>query len=479
VVFLDTKREAQARRPKIKLQKIMKVSPMPAQQTTYNHEYLALLQARLTAGFIFLLFAMFCTMALAQFQIEEAPISYGKTQVDDPISRLQKRLDKGEAKLTFDKKHGHGYLPSVLKELKVPTSSQMLVFSKTSFQRSRITPRTPRALYFSDDMYIGWVQKGDVVEITAVDPQQGAVFYSLDQKETAKPKFVRQTDRCTLCHASSQTKGVPGHLVRSVYPGPTGMPYYSAGTFRTNHESPFKNRWGGWYVSGTHGKQRHMGNVTAKDKSDPEQLDVEAGANVTDLSKLINTAPYLTPHSDIVSLMVLEHQGDMHNFITLANYQARLALRDEQIMNQLLENPERRSDSTIRRLNNASERLVKYMLFVDEAKLTAPVQGSSSFAKDFSALGPRDGKGRSLRDFDLKTRLFKYPCSYQIYSEAFVALPDPVKNRIYRRLREILTGQDKSKEFAHLSPQDRQAIFEILRDTVPDFRKAEVGKNRG
>jgi len=397
---------------------------------------------------------------------EDEPINYYTAPVSDPVTRLQSQIDAGEVQLEYDV--DHGYLPSVLKALGVSAESQTLVFSKTSFQRERISPSRPRALYFNDDVYVGWVQNGPVMEISAVDPQQGAIFYTLTQRAAERPQFIRDRGDCLSCHASSRTWDVPGHLVRSVYTAPDGQPHFGAGTFRTNHGSPFSERWGGWYVTGTHGAQRHMGNVVAADEAHPENLDREAGANLTDLSSTVDTSPYLTRHSDLVALMVLEHQTDMHNLITRANYDARRALRDGRIMNQLLEQPEDHiSESTRRRIDNAGERLLKYLLFVDETALTAPIHGTSRFAEQFTAMGPRDSQGRSLRDFDLQQRIFRYPCSFLIYSDAFDALPDPLQEYLDRRLWEILTGRDTSETYAHLSPDDRKAILEILQQTKP------------
>lgn len=408
--------------------------------------------------------------AAAQMDFEREPIQYSASQGDNPVTRLQSQIDAGKLELSFDAEHG--YLPSVLEALKIPLSSQMLVFSKTSFQQRRIAPWSPRALYFNDNVYVGWVPEGDVIEVSSADPKLGAVFYTLDQSESRRPKFVRDQGNCLTCHASSRTGGVPGHLVRSVFPAPSGQPHYGAGTFRTNHSSPLKERWGGWYVSGTHGRQRHMGNVVSS-KADAEALDVDAGANVTDLSKLTRTGRYLTPHSDLVALMVLEHQTDMHNRITFANFESRQALQYQAIMNRALERPENfQSESTQRRIASASEKLLEYLLFAEEAQLTDPVAGTSGFAKQFAKLGPRDGRGRSLREFDLNRRMFKYPCSYLIYSREFQALPSPVKNRVYRRLWEVLTQRDRSEKFAHLDAETRQAIYEILCDTHPDLCKS-------
>lgn len=404
----------------------------------------------------------------AQLRFEEAPINYGKVETDDPVARLQQRIEADEVTLTYDDEHG--YLKSLLKHLEIDTSSQVLVKSKTSFQLRKINPRRPRALYFNDETSIGWVQRGDVIEVMTTDPVQGEVFYTLSQEKQAKPQFIRDRGQCIVCHASSRTQGVPGGLVRSVFVSASGQPHFGSGTFTIDHRSPFEDRWGGWYVSGTHGTMRHMGNVISKDRQNPHQLDREAGANVTDLSERLNVSPYLTPHSDIVALMVLEHQTQMQNYLTLASYEARSAAHQDGIMNEALERPEDHvSDSAKRRVASAGDKLLEYMLFAEEFPLTSPVKGTSGFAEEFQAKGPRDSKGRSLRDFDLSTRMFKYPCSYLIYSPSFDRLPTAVKRYVSNRLKAILTGEDEDEDgtFDHLSMEDRRAILEILEETKP------------
>jgi hypothetical protein len=400
--------------------------------------------------------------------LDREPINYASAQPHNAVERLQERLDDGRAKLNFEE--GTGYLPSLLRELNVPLSSQMLVFSKTSLQRQRINPRTPRGIYFGDDVYVGFCQKGDLVEVTAVDPELGAVFYSLDQKKSANPRFQRQTDNCLICHASSFNQGYPGHLARSVFADSMGLPLLASGTYRIDHTSPLRQRWGGWYVSGTSGKQTHLGNLIVRGNPRPEEIDNSANVNATNLDRYFKTAPYLTPHSDIVALLVMEHQTEMHNRLTRANFQTRMALHEEAEFNKALGRPaDYRSESTIRRISNAGEPVVRYMLFSEEAPLSDPVKGTSGFAEEFVKRGRHDGQGRSLRDFDLRRRLFAHPCSYVIYSEAFEALPTAVKDYILRRLWEVLSGKDTSKEFAHLSAADRQTILDILRETKPNL----------
>lgn len=397
---------------------------------------------------------------------EHEPINYATATPSNPISRLQARLDDGTTQLKFEERGG--YLKSVLEELQIPISSQTLVFSKTSLQRHRITPRTPRALYFNDDTYIGFCHNGDVLEVSVADPQLGAVFYTLDQEASVQPRLVRQVDNCLLCHGSNHTRGVPGHFIRSVYADGVGFPVLAMGTHRIDHTSPISQRWGGWYVTGTHGEQKHLGNLVVVAKQDREPVDNTAGQNVTDLSSRFKTSAYLSPHSDLIALMVLEHQSEAHNLLTRASFQAREALYSEARLNKELGEPDgHRWESTTTRIKSSCEALVKYMLFCDEAPLTAPLQGTTSFAADFTAQGPRDSAGRSLRDFDLQSRMFKYPCSYLIYSTSFDQLPDEAKSRVYQRLWDVLSGTDQSKTFAHLSEADRQAIREILIATKP------------
>ncbi len=408
------------------------------------------------------------SFAVRAGDIEGPPVNYVTVPTNNVVTRLEQRLAHSQAMVSHDDRFG--YLKSVLPELNVPESSQVLVFSKTSLQRHRIAPETPRALYFNDDVYIGYCQQGDVMEVTAMDPNLGAVFYSLDQKNAERPVFTRQNETCMICHGSSQNQGLPGNLVRSTYVDRAGYPILSMGTHRIDDSSPLKDRWGGWYVTGTSGKQTHLGNLVLRDRVQPEEIDNKAGVNVTDLHQRFDTTAYPTPHSDIVALLVLEHQAEMHNRIIRANLLTRMALYEETELNKALGRPaDYHSESTTSRIKNACEPLVKYLLFSGAAPLTDRVQGTSGFAEEFAHRGPRDAQGRSLRDFDLERRLFKYPCSYLIYSASFDALPAPAKEQVLRRLWEVLTGKDTSADFAHLKPEDRKAILEILLATKKDL----------
>ena len=429
-----------------------------------RHSSIVLAVSLILCGFS----ALLPPRAPAQIAYEDEPISYMNGSLQNPVADLQQKLASGSTHLERDPRVG--YLASLLRTLGVEVESQMLVFSKTSFQLRLISPSSPRAVYFNDDTYVGYVPGGEVLEISVADPQRGAVFFSLDQ---SSGKITRHTHECLQCHASSVTQNVPGHVVRSVFPDREGHPVLRAGSFVTTPESPFSERWGGWYVTGTHGQQRHMGNVTIDRGGDESSLDRNAGANLTDLSKRLELKNYLAAHSDLVALMVLEHQTHVHNLITAANYQAQRALYDEDVMNKMLgrTGPEH-SPSTLRRIANSAEKLVEGLLLCRETALESPVRGTSGFAANFAGRGPRDTRGRSLRELDLQRRLFRYPCSYLVYSQSFLGLPPVMKERVLGRIKDIVNSPAATDAFAHLSADDRAAIREILTDTHPEFATA-------
>jgi hypothetical protein len=404
----------------------------------------------------------------AGIEYDREPINYSTAEPENSVSALWQNVESGEADFQYDEEFG--WLPSLLRELDLPESSQTLVFSKTSMQRSRISPWRPRALYFNDEVYVGYCQGGEVIEISASDPKLGTVFYTIDQQEKSRPELTRQGDSCLICHASAHNQGFPSHLLRSIYSDPSGNPILSMGTHRVNQTTPLKDRWGGWYVTGTHGEQSHLGNLVIRGRKQPHEVENPDGLNVTDLTERFTTSAYLTPHSDIVALMVLEHQTEMHNLITQLNFQTQLALAQEAVLKEALNEPaEPHFDSTMRRIASSGDDLLEYMLFCDEVRLTDPLKGTSSFTEEFASRGPFDGKRRSLRDFDLKRRIFKYPCSYLIYSEAFDAIPDAGREYVLQRLWDVLTGKETDAKFSHLSKADRRAILEILRETKPNL----------
>lgn len=419
------------------------------------------------------------TNVCAQLDFEQPPISYSETRPTDRVTRLTDELRDGTRKLQWDKENG--YLRSVLQALDVSPTTQTLVFSKTSLQVGQISPARPRAIYFSDDVYVGWVQGGRELEISASDPLLGGTFYSLRQTP-GNARIVRETSRCLQCHGSTHTRRIPGHIVRSVFTERSGQPVFRLGTELTDDSTPFDHRWGGWYVTGTHGDAGHRGNSWLSDR-EADAGSLSQNGNVIDLSGLFDVSPYLTDKSDIVALMVLQHQVHVHNVLTRAGHNGHRTLRDAVIMNRALERAENfQSDSTQRRYFSAAEQIVAAILFADEFQLTAPVDGTSGFREYFQKLGPFDDKGRSLREFDLKTRLLRWPCSFLVYSDAFRSLPQGVMSKVEQRLRQVLGGEsiteaeaslfsprqlsDRIKKYEHLTPAQRLEILQILRDTT-------------
>jgi hypothetical protein len=405
----------------------------------------------------------------ALLPIDHPAIQYDQRPLDDRVTRLTQDLASGKTTLTAGT---DGYLPSLLQALDVNPDSQALVFSKTSFQAARIEPRNPRALYFSDDVTVGFVRGSSLLELAALDPRQGVVFYSFDGSANP-PRFDRR-DACLQCHHSPGTLGIPGLLTASSYTDASGMPAFRGAQRITDHRTRFEDRWGGWYVTGTHADMRHIGNAVGHDPAHPELLDMRDTQNVTSLAKRFDVHGYLSGLSDIVALMTLEHQTRMTNLMIRTGWEARMAAAGEGDRMQI--------QALQVQLDTDLEALVTYMLFADEAPLFGPVTGVSTFTKTFPERGPRDRQGRSLRDFDLDRRLFRYPLSYMVYSETFDALPEQVRERVYRRLYDVLTGTDQSEKFKRLSPADRRAVLEILRETKPGlpayFKTDTVGALR-
>jgi uncharacterized protein (TIGR03067 family) len=372
----------------------------------------------------------------------------------DPVSILERKLAAGQAELPFDSKWG--YLKGLLQQLDLNPDSQILVFSKTSFQQELISPAKPRALYFNDNVILGVVQDASVYELISVEPDEGLLFFSLDQGKADQPHFKPERGSCSFCHGPIN-RYAQGVMVATVFPGPNGEAYHpSMGTRElfhlTDHRSPFEERWGGYYVTGTHGDIQHRGNAVAPDRAKPAELDRGKANNVTSLADRFDISKYVEPTSDIVALMTFEHQTMATNILTSVAAQFRA--------NATFPLPAAQLDSEV-------DRLVSFLLFVGETRMPSPIQGVSTFTETFPKRGPRDAKGRSLRDFDLNTRLFRYPLSYMIYSKAFDGLPADAREKVYRRLYGVLTGAIKGGGYVELDAQRRREILEIVAATKP------------
>ena len=390
--------------------------------------------------------------AMHPVPFNEPPIEYDKQAATGPVAQLIKRIEAGEVKMKHDPVHG--WLPALLKELGVSQKSQMLLFSKTSLQRNYISPQNPRSLYFNDDVYIGWIPGAPVMELSEVDPVLGTVFYDLDQLTREKPHFSRNS-QCLNCHASARSMGVPGHVLRSIGTDEAGEPDQTTAASEVNHRTPLAERWAGWYVTGTTGEQTHRGNCVGADLAKADKQSQR-----TKLDELVNLDGYLRKDSDVVAMLVHDHQTHMHNFITRLNFETRIMMHRY---------------GHIRYLRHQVNAFLRYVTFAEETELAGPIEGTSGFAEEFAKQGPFDSEGRSLRELDLKSQLFRYPCSYLIYSSSFDALPDVMREHVLERLHAILTGKDDSEVYERISPRAKEAALEILRETkknLPDYWRA-------
>ena len=415
----------------------------------------------MTRPIVLLVFLLLASAHAEDFQgadhpleYDHEPTNYSSTQPSDPVALVQQKITGGELTLKWDEKFG--YLPAILEAFGAKKSSQSLVMSKTSLQRRFISPENPRSLFFSDDVYVGYVPGAPVMEISSVDPKLGGTFYFLEQEKVRRPKFIRSAD-CLSCHGGQRTLGVPGHFVRSVPTDATGEMLALEEVRDITHCTPLSQRWGGFYVTGKHGTQPHRGNLIGEKELERFKTEPLFKGNVTDLSPFFDTSKYYGAGSDIVALMVLGHQVHMHDYVARLNIEAQQMLA---------------AYGHVRYIRSQVDAFLRYLLFTEEFPLTEKIEGNPEFVRDFTARAIRDSNGRSFRDFDLKTRMFKYPCSFLIYSPSFDAISAPIKEVILRKLHDILTGKNDEAQFARLTPEDRKAILEILletKKTLPDY----------
>ena len=415
-----------------------------------------------------------------RYDVEYPFVGYSQTASDNAIARLQRRLDRGEIHLAV--KGPRGYLDSLLSALDIDPSSQVLVFSKSSLQIEHISAATPRAIYFNDDTYIGWVQ-GGLIEVATVDARFGPVFYTLANQGGSPAAFQREMQRCLLCHDTFGLAGggVPRFLFQSAYTRKNDDVFTDVVANETTDKTALEARWGGWYVSGQQGDLVHLGNILRDPAGQPAKLDKVARGNLVGLSKLLDTTPYPTDKSDIVALLVMEHQVYIHDLISRANYKTRwLMVRSNAAggagsvaaWDELL-------PQTQKMIQPMLEQLVQAMLFVGAAPVPGGISSTSGFAAWFQSRAPADHAGRSLRALDLRGRLFRYPLSFLVYSIGFDSLPPGAKDYVYKRFAEILTSRDQSEAYRQISAGSRQEMLEILSETKPDFAKSRYLRSGG
>ncbi len=397
---------------------------------------------------------------------EKPPFNYSTAKTHDGVAELE----TPSASASPWTGGGKVVLQRLLKELHISIDSQVLVFSKTSFQRQVINPKRPRAIFFSDTSYVGWVPDG-LIEVATIDPQLGPVFYSLDPN-AEQPRFVRDSN-CMTCHGGQFVRDIPGVFVRSMFTDATGEPLFRYGSEVVDFRTPFTNRWGGWYVTGKHGDSVHRGNAVAREENDQLVVDLRRGANVTDLSGLFSTKSYLRPDSDIVALLVLEHQTAMQNTLTRASLDCRRMLAYQKNLQMELKEPVTEwlaYDSVKHVFASAAQQVVDDLLFKDEAQLPPRVEGSPAFREAFCRQAPRADDGSSLKDLQLAGHLFKNRCSYLIYSDCFRILPTELKRRVRSRLVRALDPTTPDSRYDYIPVEERARIWKILKQTHPDFR---------
>ena len=383
------------------------------------------------------------------------------SEPSDPVARLAARLESGELELPTDPRLGP--LPALLELLEIPVESQTLVFSRTSFQAKRISPERPRALFFGDEVYVGYVPGSSILELSALDPERGLLFYTLRDGK----RIQREDAACMQCHTSKGQDEVAVHLLRSVQPDRQGEAVLRAGTTSVDDRTPYPKRWGGWYVSGSPAGLLHLGNRTL---DQGEEYLVPAASDLGQLENPFDASLYPGATSDVVALLVLEHQTHVQNVFADAARRTQRALEEEQVMKEALgDDSDERLESTEQRIGSAALRVVDALLMVDEPELPVPLDAETPFARAFSARGRRDSKGRSLRDFDLEDRLWRYPLSYLIDSPGFAGLPSILRERVWRELWLVLQGIREDDRFAHLTRRDRKLIYRILSETEEDL----------
>lgn len=371
-------------------------------------------------------------------------LASGQRSAGDRVAALEQSL--AQQGRTIPRDPNTGYLRGVLDALGVPIDSQLLVFSKTGVQRAYTSPRNPRALYFDRSVAVGYTPGAPLLEVAVDDPQSGIVFYTLDQT-AASPAFTRRTS-CLTCHVSPGTLGVPGLIARSNLVAADGTVMPKTNGHDVDHRTAHPDRWGGWFVTSEdaappYQQMGHGGNITFMERgSTSNQVFVEW------LDSSPQTHGYLLPSSDIVGLLVFDHQVHAINLMTKLNKESRAGAADAARLTQ---------------------ELADYLLFTDEAPPSSPLTPRPGFAANLEASAPKDRKGRSLGQLDADKRLLRYPCSFMIYSDAFDGLPAATKEAVYRRMLDTLSSLEPPGRHSSATVADRQAVLEILRDTKPDF----------
>lgn len=382
---------------------------------------------------------------LTYSDIDLPPHNYKTRPLNDRFTKLIPQLEANQ--ISLDRSNEKAFLLSLLKLLEVPVSSQTLVFSTTSLQLSFISPRNPRAVYFTDDIYVGYIPGGRI-EIVSLDPELGGIFYIFDIPRDDRRLRFERSNRCMNCHASDDTGYVPGLLIKSVIPGPTGGSLDAFRQRQSGHGIPFEDRFGGWHVTGKHNITNHWGNLTGR----------YIAGNITKITnnfgQNFSVDKYPVPTSDILPHLIHEHQVGFVNRVVEAAYRARTI--------QHL-NPGAPTEEQTKELDDQARILVRYILFADEVPLPGPIEPDAAYKSDFLQNKRVSKNGASLKDLDLNTRLFKHRCSYMINTPVFDKLPSILKQRVQTQLQAALTNDPA---YSYLPTEEKNAIRAILSETI-------------
>jgi hypothetical protein len=378
------------------------------------------------------------------FPIRQQPIDYFGDATRNPLAELDARLATGAVRLTYTEGSPLGYLPSLLTALEIPVESQVLTFSAAARNAQLVTEKQPRALYFNDDVYVGYVPGSPELELATFDADKGFVFFTLRQLASDSPRLDRD-ENCTQCHVHVRnTAGVPGLVLGTMLVEP---PAKRSELVPLTLSQPWPERFGTWYLTGRFGGQRHRGNSLGLPPEAapgvPEGSPAPTNQFTTgQLAARFDVTRYPSPHSDGVALLVLAHQVAVQNLATRLLYE-RAFRRETQA---------------------TEERLARELLFADEQSLVGEWTGSSAFAQQYPA--PRaEALAINLRELDLHTRLYRWPLSPQFDSRPLQALPAELRARLVRRLQLGLEGRDESVTLPH-PEADRRAVRGLL-GTVP------------
>ena len=405
---------------------------------------------------------------MAQFynDYELEPHGYFSKDAKDPTTLLMKRIQRGEVLIT--EANGKPLVERFLKELKLDKDTQVLVFSKTSLQRRAVSYNNPRAIYFNESVYLGWMPNGRI-EIASFDPELGPLFYFQRQLDDKTSPLFARTRSCLGCHAGDATNFLPGSLGQSVYPDRSGRPLRTIDDYRrSGHHIPFHQRYGGWFVSGNHGAMRHMGNAIATRENGKLSIDREQFANLEKLDRFFRPDAYPSPGSDIAALLVFDHQITMHYRLVEAAYRGRQSLFDSKLDPGETDVSKLAKGRSMEEFMEGRDKVIDYMLFREEIAIPKVVC-NPDFRRAFLSNRRPDKKKRSLKDLRLDGRIFENRCSYMIYSPTFEHLPPMLKGAIYRRIHEILTAKNPVEGFEHLEQDEKRRILEILHDTKSDL----------